>query len=43
MMLDTVAVAEADPRRPQPFGELGLKQDEYRRIRTILGRRPTSR
>ena len=42
MMLDTVAVAEADPRRPQPFRDLGLKQDEYRRIRTILGRRPSS-
>jgi phosphoribosylformylglycinamidine synthase len=40
--LDTVEAAQADPRRPQPFNELGLKQDEYRRIRVILGRRPTT-
>jgi len=26
----------------QPWRELGLKEDEYRRIREILGRRPTS-
>ena len=42
MTLDTVEAAQADPRRPQPFNELGLKQDEYRRIRVILGRRPTT-
>ena len=31
------------PRRtsPQPYRELGLKDDEYARIREILGRRPT--
>ncbi|HET8665999.1 MAG TPA: phosphoribosylformylglycinamidine synthase subunit PurL [Nocardioides sp.] len=40
--LDTVALAEADPEREQPWGELGLKEDEYTRIREILGRRPTS-
>ena len=42
MTVDTVEVAQADPRRRQPYNELGLKQDEYRRIRTILGRRPTA-
>jgi phosphoribosylformylglycinamidine synthase len=40
--LDTVAVASADPDREQPWAELGLKADEYARIREILGRRPTS-
>jgi phosphoribosylformylglycinamidine synthase subunit PurL len=40
--LDTVAVAAADPERDQPWAELGLKEDEYLRIREILGRRPTS-
>src|SRR3712207_2341241 len=28
--------------RPQPWADLGLKPDEYGRIREILGRRPTS-
>ncbi len=40
--LDTVAAAAADPERDQPWAELGLKPDEYARIREILGRRPTS-
>jgi phosphoribosylformylglycinamidine synthase len=40
--LDTVAEAEAKPDRDQPWAELGLKADEYDRIREILGRRPTS-
>ena len=40
--LDTVSVAESDPTREQPWAELGLKEDEYARIREILGRRPTS-
>ena len=40
--LDTVAVAATDPDRDQPWAELGLKEDEYLRIREILGRRPTS-
>ena len=40
--LDTVALAAADPGREQPWAELGLKADEYDRIRDILGRRPTS-
>ena len=42
MTLDTVAVASNDPGQDQPFAELGLKPDEYDRIRDILGRRPTS-
>nr|WP_109507685.1 phosphoribosylformylglycinamidine synthase subunit PurL [Nocardioides speluncae] len=41
-LLDTVAVAAKDPEREQPWAELGLKQDEYAKIREILGRRPTS-
>ncbi len=41
-MTDTVAAAQANPEAPQPFAELGLKPDEYERIREILGRRPTS-
>ena len=40
--LDTVAVAKDDPHREQPWADLGLKADEYQRIREILGRRPTS-
>jgi phosphoribosylformylglycinamidine synthase len=42
MALDTVAVATANPDTTQPFAELGLKPDEYARIKEILGRRPTS-
>lgn len=38
---DTVERAAATPDQPQPFHELGLKDDEYQRIREILGRRPT--
>ena len=41
-MLDTVAAAASDPDREQPWADLGLKADEYDRIREILGRRPTS-
>jgi phosphoribosylformylglycinamidine synthase len=40
--LDTVALAASDPEREQPWAELGLKADEYARIREILERRPTS-
>jgi phosphoribosylformylglycinamidine synthase len=40
--LDTVTKAEASPDVEQPWAELGLKEDEYARIREILGRRPTS-
>src|SRR3954470_15980794 len=39
--VDTVGRAAASPEQPQPFRELGLKDDEYDRIREILGRRPT--
>ncbi len=39
--VDTVTHASADPDAAQPFKELGLKDDEYARIKEILGRRPT--
>ncbi len=39
---DTVAHAAATPDHEQPYAALGLKPDEYARIREILGRRPTS-
>jgi len=39
---DTVQNAAATPEKEQPYGALGLKEDEYLRIREILGRRPTS-
>jgi len=42
MSIDTVANASSSPKTSQPFAELGLKKDEYRSIREILGRRPTS-
>ena len=42
MALDTVAIATSNPDTVQPFAELGLKSDEYARIKEILGRRPTS-
>jgi phosphoribosylformylglycinamidine synthase len=42
MALDTVAIAQTTPNNSQPFAELGLKPDEYARIKEILGRRPTS-
>ena len=41
-MLDTVKIASNTPEQSQPFAELGLKPDEYQRIREILKRRPTS-
>ena len=40
-VVDTVEQAAATPDHPQPYRELGLKDDEYQRIRDILGRRPT--
>jgi len=40
--IDSVSNAEATPDVDLPFAELGLKDDEYGRIREILGRRPTS-
>ncbi|MFF3289009.1 phosphoribosylformylglycinamidine synthase subunit PurL [Streptomyces sp. NPDC003023] len=41
MTLDTVKHAGETPEAEQPWKELGLKEDEYARIREILGRRPT--
>ncbi|MEU4833115.1 phosphoribosylformylglycinamidine synthase subunit PurL [Streptosporangium sp. NPDC023615] len=41
MTLDTVKRAEDTPGEPQPYAELGMKIDEYERVREILGRRPT--
>ncbi|GAB3220789.1 phosphoribosylformylglycinamidine synthase subunit PurL [Glycomyces halotolerans] len=40
-VVDTVGVAAATPDEKQPYHELGLKDDEYDRIREVLGRRPT--
>ncbi|MGH3431360.1 MAG: phosphoribosylformylglycinamidine synthase subunit PurL [Thermocrispum sp.] len=40
-MIDTVHIAVNEPDAKQPYAELGLKDDEYARIREILGRRPT--
>src|SRR3954463_1187615 len=40
-MTDTVDVAKQTPQQEQPYAELGLKDDEFARIREILGRRPT--
>ncbi|MDQ1667054.1 MAG: phosphoribosylformylglycinamidine synthase subunit PurL [Actinomycetota bacterium] len=40
--IDSVKDAESNPEAEQPYRELGLKDDEYARIREILGRRPTS-
>ncbi|HLM07471.1 MAG TPA: phosphoribosylformylglycinamidine synthase subunit PurL [Blastococcus sp.] len=42
MTVDTVEIAEKTPDDEQPWAELGLKADEYARIRDILGRRPTT-
>ena len=39
--LDTVLRASSSPDDEQPYRELGLKDDEYARIKEILGRRPT--
>jgi phosphoribosylformylglycinamidine synthase len=38
---DTVERAQATPDEYQPYPELGLADDEYARIRQVLGRRPT--
>ncbi len=42
MKIDTVKGAAQTPNQVQPFAALGLRSDEYHRIRDILGRRPTS-
>ncbi|GAB2611465.1 phosphoribosylformylglycinamidine synthase subunit PurL [Pseudactinotalea suaedae] len=39
---DTIETAAATPDLEQPYRELGLADDEYARIREILGRRPTN-
>src|SRR5665647_2684435 len=41
-LFDTVDHAASTPDTPQPWAELGLKEDEYQRIRELLGRRPTA-
>jgi len=41
MALDTVTNATATPDFELPFEQLGLKADEYEKIKGILGRRPT--
>ena len=40
--VDTVKFARKSGKREQPWKELGLKEEEYERIRVILKRRPTS-
>ena len=40
--VDTVENAATTPDVEQPYEALGVKPDEYARIREILGRRPTS-
>ena len=42
MTIDTVSKAQAGPADEQPYAALGLKDDEYAKIREILGRRPTN-
>ena len=41
-VVDTVQRAATTPNTEQPWADLGVKADEYARIREILGRRPTS-
>ena len=41
MALDTVTNAAVTPDFELPFEQLGLKADEYEKIKGILGRRPT--
>ena len=41
-VVDTVQRAAITPDIEQPWADLGVKADEYARIREILGRRPTS-
>jgi phosphoribosylformylglycinamidine synthase II len=40
-MIDTVELAAKDPDAIQPYADLGLRADEYQRIRAVLDRRPT--
>src|SRR5271157_4041224 len=39
---DTIEVAGQTPGQQQPYKELGLTDDEYAKVRDILGRRPTA-
>jgi phosphoribosylformylglycinamidine synthase len=39
--LDTVDRAISTPNQEQPYLELGLKDDEYEKVKAVLGRRPT--
>ena len=39
---DTIEVAGQTPDQLQPYKELGLTDDEYAKVRDILGRRPTA-
>ncbi|MDN5889794.1 MAG: phosphoribosylformylglycinamidine synthase II, partial [Yaniella sp.] len=39
--LDTVDYAAETPEQEQPWSALGLNEQEYQRIREIMGRRPT--
>jgi phosphoribosylformylglycinamidine synthase len=41
VQVDTVDRAAETAELAQPYAELGLKDDEYARIREVLGRRPT--
>jgi phosphoribosylformylglycinamidine synthase subunit PurL len=41
MKQDTVGNAQSSPDSEQPYAELGLKDEEFQRIRGILDRRPT--
>src|SRR5450756_2357521 len=41
-LFDTVDHAASTPDTPQPWAQLGLKEDEYQRVRELLGRRPTA-
>ena len=39
---DTIEIAGQTPDLQQPYKELGLTDDEYAKVRDILGRRPTA-
>lgn len=39
--LDTVAYAMGTPEHELPWAALGMKEDEFQRVKEILGRRPT--
>jgi len=41
LVVDTVERAAQTPGEHQPYHDLGLREEEYERIREILGRRPT--